>query len=114
MCCRFVFQLKKTRAALLCPSCQPLPRFLHIPKTSTEPYLHLMVSSHNSQALHVPVRDFNYDIFCFVFLVFTSCDTGRQVSRVLLSDSAQLTNVVVSGHQSAVRQLCSSGHNLEV
>ena len=77
-----------------------------------------VVVSFDDKFTHLPVlvfiRDFNGNIFGFVFLVLTSCDTGRQVSRVLLGDSAQLTNVVVSRHQSAVRQLCSSGHNLEV
>ena len=77
-----------------------------------------LVVSFDDKLTHLPVlvfiRDFNGNIFGFVFLVLTSCDTGRQVSRVLLGDSSQLTNVVVSGLQSAVRQLCSPGHNLEV
>ena len=77
-----------------------------------------LVASFDDKLTHLPVLefiwDFNGNIFGFVFLVLTSCDTGRQVSRVLLGDSAQLTNVVISRHQSAIRQLCSSGHNLEV
>ena len=89
----------------------------HIPTQSLIQHSTLVISL-DDNLTHLPVlvfiRDFNGNIFGFVFLVLTSCDTGRQVSRVLLSDSAQLTNVVVSRHQSAVRQLCLSGHNLEV
>ena len=89
---------------------QSPPQFLIKPST--------LVVSFDDKLTHLQVivfiRDFNGNIFGFVFLVLTSCDTGRQVSRVLLGDSGQLTDVVVSGLESAVRQLCSSGHNLEM
>ena len=56
--------------------------------------------------------DFNNDKLGFVFFVLTNGDTRRHPSRFRLADSAQLTNV--ARHQSAVRQLCASGHHFEV
>ena len=61
-----------------------------------------------------PIRDFNGDILSFVLRVFTSCEAWGQTNIFLFGDTAERTDVIVSRHQSAVRQLCVSGHYLEV